>query len=45
MCAGQSATQVPTKEDLEHAIMAWDRAFLEFNNDSEAALSPQKDIP
>ncbi|GAA6162549.1 hypothetical protein NBRC116590_02530 [Pelagimonas sp. KU-00592-HH] len=40
--AGQTTMQMTTKEELEHA-MACDRALSETNNDSEAALSPQKD--
>lgn len=40
--AGQTTMQVTTKEELEHA-MACDRALFETTNDSEAALSPQKD--
>lgn len=40
--AGQTTMQLTTKEELEHAI-ACDRALSETTNDSEAALSPQKD--
>ena len=40
--AGQTTMQMTTKEELEHA-MACDRALSETTNDSEAALSPQKD--
>lgn len=40
--AGQTTMQMTTKEELEHA-MARDRALSETTNDSEAALSPQKD--
>lgn len=40
--AGQTTMQVTTEEELEHA-MACDRALSETTNDSEAALSPQKD--
>jgi hypothetical protein len=40
--AGQTTMQMTTKEQLEHA-MACDRALSETTNDSEAALSPQKD--
>lgn len=41
--AGQTTMQMTTKEELEHA-MACDRALSETTNDSEAALSPQKDM-
>lgn len=40
--AGHTTMQMTTKEELEHA-MACDRALSETTNDSEAALSPQKD--
>ena len=40
--AGQTTMQTTLKEELEHA-MACDRALFETTNDSEAALSPQKD--
>ena len=40
--AGQTTMQMTTKEELDHAI-ACDRALSETTNDSEAALSPQKD--
>ena len=40
--AGQTTMHMTTKEELEHA-MACDRALSETTNDSEAALSPQKD--
>ena len=40
--AGQTTKQVFTLEGPEHAI-AHGRAILDTTNDSEAALSPQKD--
>ena len=40
--AGQTTMHMTTQEELEHA-MACDRALSETTNDSEAALSPQKD--
>lgn len=40
--AGQTTMHMTTQEELEHAI-ACDRALCETINDSEAALSPQKD--
>lgn len=39
----QTTMQMTTKEELEYAIEC-DRTLLETTNDSEAALSPQKDM-
>jgi hypothetical protein len=41
--AGQTTNQMTTKEELEHAIEC-DRTLSKTTNDSEAALSPQKDM-
>ena len=40
--SGQTTMQMTTKEELEHAT-ACDRGLAETTNNSDAALSPQKD--